>query len=152
MTNPGIIGSVVTGTTAGAGGVTTPGGFGLSLAFRSADPVETAPRTSGPMEDAAAMRDQDGLDIAFWMGLGLGLLIAWRRHPECRRLPSPAAADIEQLEAMWAAAPCDRGRDELAPGGPTELLECAGCGGLLEARAWRFCGWCGSALGWPTRS
>jgi hypothetical protein len=104
------------------------------------------------LEDAAAMRDQDGLDVAFWVGVGLGLLIAWRRRNDPPRLALPAAAEVERLEAMWAAAPRDVARDELAPSGATELFECAGCGGLLDTPAWRFCGWCGSALGWPTRS
>jgi hypothetical protein len=104
------------------------------------------------LEDAAAMRDGDGLDVAFWVGIGLGLFIAWERGRAPRRPPSPAAADVEMLEAMWTTAPRDAGRAEPMPREATELFECAGCGGLLQARAWRFCGWCGSALGWPTLS
>jgi hypothetical protein len=96
------------------------------------------------------MRDQDRLDVAFWVGVGLGLFVAWQRHQR-RRPDSPAAADVEILEAMWAASRRDD-EEDLVSAEPSELFECAGCGGLIEARAWRFCGWCGSALGWSTRS
>jgi hypothetical protein len=107
------------------------------------------------MEDAITMRDQGRVpgrvDVGFWMGVGLGLLIAWLRRPR-RRLTSPTAAEVETLEAMWTAAPRGPRRDERRQGEAAEQFECAGCGGLLEGRAWRFCGWCGSALGWTTRS
>jgi hypothetical protein len=97
------------------------------------------------------MRDQDSFDVAFWVGVGLGLLVAWKCGREGRDPAAPAASDAELLEAMWAAAPREGGRDASVPAEAVELFECAGCGGLLEAQAWRFCGWCGSPLGWPTR-
>jgi transposase len=107
------------------------------------------------MEDAIAMRDQDRVpdrvDVGFWLGVGLGLLIAWLRLSR-QRLTSPAASDVQTLEAMWMAAPRGPRRDERLSSEAGEQFECAGCGGLLEGRAWRFCGWCGSVLGWPTRS